>query len=196
MASASTTPPFSRRADREEKVNEQDEKSLANALVKVTREKKKVLYFTEGHGEGQTDVIAKDGFSIVRDRCRDLNYEVKTLVIAQEGAIPENCEVLLVLGPKTAFLENETKLIRGYLKAGGKALFLIDPGQGAGLENLVKEWYVNLGDDFVVDASGIGSLFGVDYSMPIAAEVWRARHHRATRGRDDPLSPRPVGQDR
>ncbi len=156
--------------DREEKVNGQDEKSLANALVKVTREKKKVLYFTEGHGEGQTDVIAKDGFSIVRDRCRDLNYEVKTLVIAQEGTIPENCEVLLVLGPKTAFLESETKLVRGYLKAGGKALFMLDPGQGAGLEDLVKEWHINLGDDFVVDASGIGSLFGVDYSMPIAAE--------------------------
>ena len=58
-------------------------------------------------------------------------------------------------------------MLRQYLAGGGSALFLLDPGQPTGLEALLNEYSVELGQDFVVDLSGLGQLFGADVSVPV-----------------------------
>jgi len=155
--------------EREEKIESQDEKDLTNALIKVTRDRNKVIYFTQGHGEADIDEeTARDGYAQVRDRLKDVNYDVKKVVLAQEGEIPEDCAALVVAGPKTEFFSNEVGLISTYLDRGGSAMFLIDPVVLSGLEDMLRAWSVEVGNDFVVDFGLIAQLFGVrDRAMPV-----------------------------
>ncbi|HID95371.1 MAG TPA: hypothetical protein EYP53_04850 [Candidatus Latescibacteria bacterium] len=155
---------------REEKVTNPTEKDLTSAILKVTRKEKKIVYFLEGHGEKAIDEKGRDGYSVAKEELEANNYQVKDLVLARETQVPEDCAVLIAAGPREEYLVNELSMIRDYLKKGGKAFFLLDPGYYSGLEGLAAEWSIVVGDDFIVDASGIGSLFGVDYSMPIISQ--------------------------
>jgi ABC-type uncharacterized transport system involved in gliding motility auxiliary subunit len=62
--------------------------------------------------------------------------------------------------------------LKAYVRKGGKVLAMIDPPQtgAADLPNLLgflKEWSIEFGNDVVVDASGMGQLFGGDASVPV-----------------------------
>ena len=155
--------------EREEKIESQEEKDLTNALIKVTRDRNKVIYFTQGHGEADIDEeAARDGYAQVRDRLQDVNYDVKKIVLAQEGQIPADCAALIAVGPKTAFFPNEVGLISTYLDRGGSGMFLIDPVVQSGLEDMLRAWSVEVGNDFVVDYGIMAQLFGVrDRAMPV-----------------------------
>ncbi|OPX25464.1 MAG: hypothetical protein B1H02_01435 [Candidatus Latescibacteria bacterium 4484_107] len=156
---------------KEEKIREDSEKELTNAILKVTREGNKVIYFVEGHGENRTDDSGKEGYSYVKKGLEDANYDVKTVLLAQEGKVPEDCAILVVSGAQRAFLSNEIEMIETYIKQGGDAFFLFDPGGDTGLEDMLKTWGIEVGRDVVVDVSGIGRLFGIGgVGVPIAGE--------------------------
>jgi ABC-type uncharacterized transport system involved in gliding motility auxiliary subunit len=84
--------------------------------------------------------------------------------------------VLVVAGPKTDFFPPEVTLLTAYLARGGKVLFLLDPPDRAdapalaSLAALLKEWGIEIGNNVVVDVSGMGQLFGTDASVPVAAK--------------------------
>ena len=48
---------------------------------------------------------------------------------------------------------NEIEAMRSYLKGGGAVLILLDPPYQTGLEGLLGEWGVEVGNDFVIDTS-------------------------------------------
>jgi len=155
----------------EEKIREDTEKELTNAILKVTREGNKVIYFVEGHGENRTDDSGKEGYSYVKKGLEEANYDVKTVLLAQEGNVPEDCAILVVAGAQRAFLSNEIEMIETYIEQGGETFFLFDPEVDTGLEESLKAWGIEVGRDVVVDVSGIGRLFGIGgVGVPIAGE--------------------------
>jgi ABC-type uncharacterized transport system involved in gliding motility auxiliary subunit len=155
---------------RQQQLTELNEKEITSALLKVVRDRRDKVYLSVGHGEGGTGP-GEQGYSQLKGRLQEFNYEVEdSLFLAREGKVPEDCALLLVLSPKTPFLANEVEALRGYLKGGGAALVLLDPPYQTGLEGLLGEWGVEVGNDFVIDTSGLGSLFGLDYTSPVAVE--------------------------
>jgi len=157
--------------DKEEKIFEENEKELTNAILKVIREENKAVYFTEGHGEGRIEDTGVEGYSNAKKALQEANYNVKAVVLAQEGKVPEDCAVLVVAGPQKRFLPNEVDMVREYIGQGGDAFFLLDPGTQVGLEDVLSRWGVEVGKDVVVDVSGVGQLFGIGGpGVPIAAQ--------------------------
>ncbi len=147
------------------------EKELTSAIMKVTRDVNKKIYFTTGHGEREMKVIAEDGYKIATDKLKESNYDVDQVVLAREGRVPQDCSVLLVVNPITPFLDVEIDAVRKYLEDGGKAMFSFEPGVNSGLEGMLEEWDFIIGDDFIVDVSPVRQLLGIsDYSMPIAVD--------------------------
>lgn len=156
---------------KEEKIHEDTEKELTNAIIKVTREANKVVYFVEGHGEARVDDTEQEGYSYVKKGLEEANYDVRTVLLAQEGKIPDDCSILVVAGAQKEFLSNEVDIIRTYIEQGGKAFFLFDPGVQTGLEDMLRAWGIQVGNDVVVDVSGIGQLFGIGgVGVPIAGQ--------------------------
>ncbi|MFQ5789565.1 MAG: GldG family protein [Acidobacteriota bacterium] len=163
--------------DKVERVSVASEPDVTNAIIKVIKEGTKKIYFMEGHGEKSPEESSPQGISLIKTELQESNYEVDTfhpLESMRDGKIvfPEDATALVIAGPQRDYLPAEIDTLRSYLKGGGKAVFLLDPeNQGAkpNLLGLMKEFGVELGDNVVIDVSGIGQLFGFGPEVPLVS---------------------------
>lgn len=151
-----------------EKITEKDEQAVTNALIKATREGKKTVYFLDGHGENDIESTEKTGYNSAKKAVAEENYEIKKINLAAEKKIPADCSILIVNGPQKAPFQSELDTIEAYLNRGGKALFMIDPEIG-GFTEFMDKWGVTLGNDVVLDVSGMGQLFGMGPWVPLVS---------------------------
>lgn len=160
---------------RVERVMSLSEQDLTNALIKVVEGEQQRVYFLEGHGEKTHVGTDQNGYSTVADALALDNFEVESLLLAQQGAVPPDATVVVVAGPQADLLQDEVDALASYLDDGGKLLVMLDPPidsgapTPAGLARLLADWGIALGEDVVVDASGMGQFLGADASVPIAA---------------------------
>jgi ABC-type uncharacterized transport system involved in gliding motility auxiliary subunit len=160
---------------RTERTTDNIEQSITNAIIKVVAGVQMKVYFTVGHGEKDTTSQQRDGYNVIADAFKLENYTFGTVVLAQTQRVPEDASVLIIAGPRTDFYPNEIEAVRSYVKDTGKLLVLLDPPDKPGsqplpnLVGLLREWNVRIGDDVVVDMSGMGSFIGTDASVPVVA---------------------------
>ncbi len=154
-----------------EKVLDAEEEKLTNGLVKVTREGKRIVYVVQGHGEPELTNSDRPGFSEAKAALERTNYEVKPLVLARAGKIPDDASVVIVPGPKNDLFQPELDALDAYIeKRGGKVLVMVNPFQNEGLrKHLVKYGFV-LGQDLVVEENPVGRLFGIGPEVPIVQQ--------------------------
>jgi ABC-type uncharacterized transport system involved in gliding motility auxiliary subunit len=160
--------------DRTERVVGNTEQDITNGIIKVVTGKERKVYFTQGHGEKDTGVSERSGYSgIVAQLGRD-NYKVEKLPLAQQGEVPTDAAAVIVAGPRTDLLPGEIEVLKTYLGKGGKVMLLIDPPDKldapplANVIALAHEWAIDIGNNVVVDISGMGRLLGTDETMPVA----------------------------
>jgi ABC-type uncharacterized transport system involved in gliding motility auxiliary subunit len=152
---------------KEEKVLVADEENLTNALLKVIREGKKVVYFLEGHGEHSINNTQREGYSEAKRAIESQNYEVKPLTLLTEGKMPDDAAILIVAGPRKDLLEPELMEITRFIQRGGKVMFLLDPEGPPALPKYLTDYGVQIVDGVVVDP--VSRLFGMDYLTPVVA---------------------------
>lgn len=158
--------------ERSEKVTEATEEKLTNALVKLGREGKRVVYVVQGHGEHELDSSERTGFSEAKSALERANYEVKPLALAREGKVPDDAAVVVIAGPRTDLLAPEIDALDGYVKRGGKLLVMANPtivtgGQDAALRAFVGRYGIELGQDLVIEQNPIGTLLGLGPEVPM-----------------------------
>jgi ABC-type uncharacterized transport system involved in gliding motility auxiliary subunit len=160
---------------RTERVTSDTEQDITNGIIKVVSGQQKKVYFTQGHGEKDTASSDREGFNAIAAALGRENYSVDKLVLAQQGAVPDDASVVVVAGPKTDFFPQEIDAIKKYLDKAGKLLLMLDPPDRADappLTNLIAlahDWGMDVGNNVVVDVSGMGRLIGTDASVPVAA---------------------------
>lgn len=159
--------------DRTEKVTGDSEQDITNGIIKVVSGEQRKVYFTIGHGEKDTSSQERDGYGNVADAVGKENYALEQVALAQTGSVPADATILVVAGPQTDFLPKEIEAIKAFLAKGGKVLMMIDPPQRpddplANLTALAHEWGIDLGNNIVVDVSGVGQLFGASEAVPVA----------------------------
>jgi ABC-type uncharacterized transport system involved in gliding motility auxiliary subunit len=161
---------------RTERVSSDGEQELTNGLIKVVQGKRHKVYFVQGHGEHTTDSSDRTGYSTIAAALGSDNFETGSIVLAQEKQVPADASVLIVAGPKTDFFPAEVDMLKAYLAKGGKIFFMLDPPDRSdapaltNLAALLKDWAIEIGDNVVVDVSGMGQLLGTDVSVPVAAK--------------------------
>ncbi len=160
---------------RVERVLSTAEQDLTNGLIKVVEGVEQTVYFLQGHGEKEHTGSDRDGYSTVSGALGLDNFEVESLVLAQQSAVPDDATVVVVAGPQTDLLPGEIDALGAYLDQGGKLLVLIDPAPDGdtpapeGLLGVLRAWGIEPGPGVVVDASGMGQLLGADASVPVVA---------------------------
>jgi ABC-type uncharacterized transport system involved in gliding motility auxiliary subunit len=160
--------------DRVERVSSNTEQDLTNGLIKAITGEQKKVYFVQGHGEKDTANSDRAGYSEIAAALGRDNYSVEKLVLPQQQDVPADAAVVVLSGPRSDLLQPEVDMLRRYLLKGGHLFVLLDPpdAQGASmplLEGLLREWSVDAGQNVVIDASGVGQIFGGDASVPVAA---------------------------
>jgi len=162
---------------RTEKVTSSEELALVNGLIKATTGQVRKVYFTQGHGEKDTAVTDRTGYSTVSAALTRDNFTVESLVLLTQKTVPDDAAVVVIAGPSTDFFQPEMDALNAYVARGGKVLVLLDPVTTPGapaqplLTQFLADWGIRAGNDLVIDASGLGQVLGTnDASLPVVVD--------------------------
>lgn len=154
-----------RSGERQETVTYESEEKLTNAILKVTRDEVKSIYFLTGHGENLTSDDQKTGYKAVKDSIEKENMAVKELFLIEKEGVPGDCAVLVISGPKKDLLSDELGKITSYLERGGSVLFMLDPYTVPETVKYLQGHGFKIGNDIIVDT--LSKVFGANYLVPV-----------------------------
>ncbi|MCB9743792.1 MAG: GldG family protein [Alphaproteobacteria bacterium] len=145
-----------------------DEEAFTNALIRLTANAEHTVCFTKGHGEREVDdETTLDGIGGVVLKMEDLNYTAKPFMPLSEGRVPEDCEVVVLVGPQVELLAPEREILAAYVAGGGALFALLDPTFADGFAGDLARYGVKVGNDLVLEDNPNYQLEGGDPSYII-----------------------------
>ena len=183
------------------------EYQLATFIWKLTRTRTPKVAFVTGHGE--------KGVSDYGAFTRELRntYEVTSLDLSNDSTtLPDDLDALIVAGPKSAIDERSQTMLRDYLQADGRMLYL---GEGADINlrflfasavpdsarDFVEQLGVRLNGDLVFDLRSNesitvpGQVFNYVVAYPFWVRALPASDHAITKGLNSVFLPWPSSLD-
>lgn len=150
-----------------ETITDLTESNITNAIIKVTRNRDKVIYFTTGHGEKSITDSSPEGYKSAADEIKKENHIVKQFNLAVTKSVPDSASVVAIISPKTAFFPQELDSLTKYVNKGGKLLLMLDPESPQSMRDFAARFKIKVGNNMVIDASGLGQLFGSGPGVPL-----------------------------
>jgi ABC-type uncharacterized transport system involved in gliding motility auxiliary subunit len=135
------------------RINELDEQSVTNAIIKLTRGAAKKVYYIQGHGEPSLENGGEGGMKEFADAMTDEHFTVQGLILLQSGKIPDDAAAVIVAAPKRPLTQNEHDALTAYVDNGGRLILAGD----AELRNdnqardLAKSFGIEIGNDVIID---------------------------------------------
>lgn len=154
--------------DKESRITTVSEEDITNAIIKVSRESKKVIYWLVGHGEASIEDTEEGGYSLAKNELEKLAYEVKKLDLALPDTFPDDVDLLIIPGPVKDLFPDELETIKKFLFTGGKVFLMVDPEAAPGFKDFLTQFGIKLENDLIVDT--VSRLMGGDYFMPVVSQ--------------------------
>lgn len=137
------------------------EQKLSSAIREVIADERPKLYFLTGHAEASIDEHGEnEGLGKLAAMLRQRNMELERLNLSQGQPVPDDCDLLVVPGPRVTLDPREVQSVARYLEQGGDAIIMLDPvyepgGGGTrymptGLEDLLRERYGVVAQDRLI----------------------------------------------
>lgn len=134
------------------------EYDLTSIIRRLVRQKAPMIGVVQGHGEPDLQSDMDKVINMLK-----LNYEMKPVKL-DEGKVPDDVDVLMVIGPQQAFGEAEVKAIDAWLMQGKSAAFFLDrfsvdlktfqpTANAQNLDALVGAYGIELGSQLVGDVT-------------------------------------------
>lgn len=135
------------RRNRIEKIDEQE---ITGALLKVTREKNKIIYFVTGHGElDLEDARDPGGLNSLKMLLENNRYEVRTLTLSLAPKVPDDADVVAIVGPRQSLTVQALEALDDYLKKGGSLFVSVKTQQDGGMSAFLERWGIAIDHNFV-----------------------------------------------
>jgi ABC-type uncharacterized transport system involved in gliding motility auxiliary subunit len=154
--------------EREQRITTYSEEDFTNAVIQLTRETRKTVYFLEGHGEAGIDMTEGQGYSMAKEELEKQGYLVEKMTLALPENLGDNVSVLLIPGPKKELLPAEQEALADFINEGGRVFFMVEPETQTGLVTFLAGYGIQLVNDLVVDP--VSRQLGGDYFMPVVSE--------------------------
>ena len=128
------------------------EEVVTSALTRLREEKRPKFVFLTGHGQPALSDVApqKEGLGRWRSQIIAMGGEVGEVNLVHEE-IPHDAELVIAVGGKTPFSEDEVAKLRRYTAGGRPLLAVIGTPDSSGLEPLLKTFNVSVGKGVIVD---------------------------------------------
>jgi ABC-type uncharacterized transport system involved in gliding motility auxiliary subunit len=181
---------------RSEHLTTLNESALTNLLMRLARDKERLVLYLDGHGEGKLDGDANFDLGDFGTQLSKRGFKVAPLRLTLAQEVPSNAAMLVIAAPRVDLLPTEVEKIKAYVKGGGNLLWLIDPGPLQGLQPLAEQLGLVLTPGTVIDPEGqrlngsaamaIGSSYGrhplignldLITVFPLARQVTVGEHH-------------------
>ncbi len=147
------------------------EGALTAAILAVTRERQPQVRFATGHGERDFQAANEAGLSRFAEALGREDIQVSSWSALGSREVPAGTDLVVVAGPTSPWLPDEREALAKFLRAGGRALLLLEPvlqSGGApaltstGLAPLLVGWGVTAEDDIVIDPTRGLPFFGAE----------------------------------
>ncbi len=135
------------------RLNEIDEQSITNALIKLTRGAARRLYYIQGHGEPSLESGGAGGLKDFVDALGDEHITIEGLLLAQTGSVPQDAAAVLLVAPKKPLAPSERASLVEYAKKGGRLILLgnIEDQGSDDVRAIAKDFGIDVGNDVVLD---------------------------------------------
>ncbi len=112
--------------NKKETIDNLNEQSISNALLRLSRSTLPLLAFVNNHGE--RDIHNKDntGYLQFAEQLSKKGFKVKNINLLSD-TLNTNINTLIIAGSEKAWLEGELNKLTEYLQQGGNLLWLQDP---------------------------------------------------------------------
>jgi hypothetical protein len=141
------------------------EMMFTSTLLAVSNPKPFKAYFLQGHGEPSLTDSSETGYLKFADILAQNYVQAQPLELLGDNPVPADCNLLIIAGPRTTFSNLELQKLDQYLSQGGRLLVLLDYSsirEPTGIEDILKQWGVNVGTDTVQDLKNTTSSSGQD----------------------------------
>jgi ABC-type uncharacterized transport system involved in gliding motility auxiliary subunit len=147
------------------------EEAFTSAILDVTESRVRKVYFSSGHGEPALDSSERGrGFSQAKQLLERSDLAVASWGSLGKDTVPADADVIVVAGPRAAFLEPEVGALTEYAARGGRLLLLLDPvlpdpaapPSDLGLGGFLSAYGVKLPADIVIDPANAVPMVGAE----------------------------------
>jgi len=135
------------------RLNQIDEQSITNAVIKLSRGESKKLYYVQGHGEPSLESRDAGGMKEFSDALEDEHVKIEGLLLAQTGSVPTDAAAVVLAAPSKALPQPEREALVKYAKDGGRLILFANPEdrQSDDVRTIAKEFGITVGDDVILD---------------------------------------------
>jgi hypothetical protein len=155
-----------------------DEEDITNAILEIGRSGRRVVGFLRGYGEHDPESSAGSGYREARMALEEEYYD--TVDVYLNEGIPDGVTVLIAGGPSLPFPAEDLETLDAWLRAGGRLLGLMEPGDASGLNTVLERWGLRATDGVIVEpVNNVNDsdefVRAVGYSGHVAVEGFGAR---------------------
>jgi hypothetical protein len=123
-------------------------------LLAVESPKPLKAYFLQGHGEPSLSDTGEQEYQKFGAVLAESYIATEPLQLLGDNTVPDDCNLLIIAGPRAEFSPEELQKIDKYLNQGGRLFILFNYfsiKHPTGLEPILQKWGVNVVPDVVVD---------------------------------------------
>lgn len=97
------------------------EQTITNSILSLAEENKPKIYITEGHNEYTDEQLNRLELFLTNE-----SFTFERLNIFLTNSIPEDCDILAIIGPSSDFMESEVDAIKKYVSNGGNIFIALE----------------------------------------------------------------------
>lgn len=151
------------RGDRRERlIGRFDEAALVDALVRIAADTEHTVCWSVGHGEADPDDDQDDDAASAAVLALEARNVVVERLRLETTPVPDRCALVVVHAPSTAWSPAAREALTAHVLAGGRALFLLEPGLVPDLASDLGRFGLRVGKDVVVDDDPARRPMGLD----------------------------------
>jgi len=135
------------------RLNQVDEQSITNAIIKLSRGASKKVYYVQGHGEPALDSQSQDGTKQFAEALGDEHIAIEGLMLATAGSIPQDAAAVILAAPTKPIPQAERDAIISYGKSGGRLLLFhnAEDRDSDEIRSIAKVFGIEVGEDVILD---------------------------------------------
>jgi ABC-type uncharacterized transport system involved in gliding motility auxiliary subunit len=156
--------------DRSERLKVLSEAEFSGALLRLSRTRERIVAFLEGDGERQPLGKANADLGTFVAALGSRGVRAVPLPLAGMGKVPDNADLVVVANPQVKLDPSVAAALVAWVDGGGALLWLTEPGEDAGLDELAGALGVRVLPGTVVD--GNGQAFGLSDPSFVAINTY------------------------
>lgn len=143
---------------RQERLNDLEEQTITNALLRLSERTELKVGFLTGHGERSLTEQQPAGLLALKGMLEPEAYMPEEFNLGKTLTVPAEYAAVVIASPRSGLLEDEKNALKSYLEGGGRLLFEYDISTDRSYAELLKGYGFEIPDEIVLRRGPTGQF--------------------------------------